>query len=154
VVADADDAAQAGLHGDGVLPRLEGATRETIGCWDVLGVADVRGCDVVLFVSGRAVGPATTPRRPYWYGSAPDREPEPAEHGLMRDPLPRNNYVWIGPDSHRTGSVSCPPQLHRCDMTLIASGLWWRVQFPQRLLPQWRAIRDGLSDRIASFAAP
>ncbi len=132
-------------------PGFEGATRATIHCFDVLGVADVRGCDVVLFIAQQAVGPATVPGRPYWFDYDPDRQPEPAEHGLLRNPKLRDSYVWIGPDSHRTGAVSCPRQLHRCDMVLIASGLRWRVQFPHRLLPQWRAIRDGLTDLLASF---
>jgi hypothetical protein len=133
-------------------PDFRGATRSTMNCYDVLGVADVRNCDVVLFIASRPARPVTTPGQPYWYYFDPDKSPpEPAEYGLLRDPKLSYSYVWIGPDSHSTGLVNCPQQLHRCEMALIASGIAWRVQFPHRLLPDWRAIRDGLTDLIASF---
>jgi hypothetical protein len=141
-----------GFIGMAAFPSFEGATRATIGCYDVLGVADIRGCDVVLFSASRPADPLTAPGRPPWYSFDPDRLPEPAEHGLLRNPKLPYVFIWIGPDSHRTGSISCHPALHSCEMALTASGIAWRVKFPHRLLPHWRAIRDGLTDLIASFA--
>jgi hypothetical protein len=133
-------------------PSFEGATRATIGCYDVLGVADIRGCDVVLFSPSRPVRPLTTPGRPYWYSYDPDRLPEPAEYVLLRNPRLPDSYLWLGPDSQSTGAFSCPQMLRRCEMSLIAPVISWRVQFPKRLLPHWRTIRDGLTDLVASFA--
>jgi hypothetical protein len=132
-------------------PGFGGATRETIRCFDVLGVADVRQCDVVLFSLAHTARPLTEPGRPYWFGYDPERQPEPAEYGLMRNPRLADSYVWIGRNSHETLSVSCPQLLHRCEMALTHLGFAWRVQFPKRLFPEWRAIADGLRALLTTF---
>jgi len=133
-------------------PDFRGATRSTMNCYDVLGVADVRNCDVVLFIASSSARPVTVPGQPYWFYGSDKSPPELADYGLLRNPKLPHSYVWIGPDSHSTGSVSCSNQLHACRMALIASDIRWEAEFPRRLLPQWRAVRDGLTDLIGSFA--
>jgi hypothetical protein len=134
-------------------PGFGGATRQTIRCFDRMAVFDMRQCEVVLFVLAHTASAATEPGRPYWFGYDPDRQPEPAEYGLMRNPKLADSYVWIGRNSHETLTVSCPQILHRCEMGMIASGFSWRIQFPKRLLPEWRMIADGLRALIQSFEA-
>ena len=71
-------------------PGFGGATQETIRCFDVLGVADVRHCDVVLFSLAHTARPVTEPGRPYWFGYDPQTQPEPAEYGLIPTPTDQN----------------------------------------------------------------
>ena len=144
---------QPSLHATATFPGFAGATRETRRCFDGMGHFESHGCDVVAFTAERPAGPALAPGRPYWFSSDPESQPVPAEHGLSRDPKLPNNYVWIGRDSHDTISVNCPAQLEACSLRMIASGLVWRVQFPKRLLPEWRRIVDGLRTLIAGFEA-
>lgn len=132
-------------------PGFGGATRETIRCFDVLGVIDERQCDVVKFSLAHTALPVTEPGRPFWFGYDPERQPEPAEYGLLRNPRLEDNYVWIGRNSHETLTVSCPQMLRRCEMGLIHLGFDWRVQFPKRLFPEWSAIADGLRALLTSL---
>lgn len=132
-------------------PGFGGATRETIRCFDVLGVIDERRCDVVLFSLAHTARPLTEPGRFPGLPLDERTQPEPAEFGLVRDPLLRDRYAWIGRNSHETLTVSCPQMLRRCEMALTQLGFDWRVQFPKRLLPEWRAIADGLRALLTTF---
>ena len=134
------------MIGMATVPALAGASVPTIDCFATGAMWD---CDVVLFANEQPVASVPDPNRFRWY-RLPEERLEPADFGLMHSTRLPESYVYLAPNDADDVTFSCE---FLCDTTVIAAGMSWRTRFRKELLPQWRAIMDGVAGLIGTFEA-